>query len=112
MRVRKLTNHVVFPSLLSRPLADAHQVQEKLARITGGTGSSTVTPRSSVDAFGRPSPTTPLKPRGAKAEDIYEILCNDMVLPLDMTLAAVRQYIWRQAAELTMYYRRRVAVAV
>ena len=70
------------------------------------------TPRSSVDAFGRPSPTTVLKPRGPRAEDLYEILCNDMVLPLDMTLAAVRQYVWRQAAELTMYYRRRVAVAV
>lgn len=35
-----------------------------------------------------------------------------MVLPLDMTLAAVKQYIWRQAAELTMYYRRKVAVVV
>jgi len=87
------------------------QVQDKLARIAGA-GSSATTPRSSVDALGRSSPTTSLKPRSPRAEDIYEILCNDMVLPLDMTLAAVKQYIWRQAAELTMYYRRKVAVAV
>lgn len=86
-------------------------MQDKLARIVAGVGSSATTPRSSVDALGRSSPTTQLK-RGPRAEDLYEILCNDMVLPLDMTLAAVRQYIWRQAAELTMYYRRRVAVAM
>jgi WD repeat-containing protein 48 len=89
-----------------------HQVQEKLGRIAASTGSSATTPRSSVDALGRSSPTSPLKTRGPRAEDVYEILCNDMVLPLDMTLAAVRQYIWRQASELTMYYRRRVTVAV
>jgi WD repeat-containing protein 48 len=38
---------------------------------------------------------------------MYQILCNDTILPLDMTLAAVRQFVWRQAAELTMYYRRK-----
>jgi WD repeat-containing protein 48 len=42
-----------------------------------------------------------------KAEDVYEILCNEQVLPLDMTLAAVRQFLWRQAAELVMYYRKK-----
>lgn len=80
--------------------------------MTMGAGSGPVTPRSSVDALGRSSPTTMVKARGPRAEDVYEVLCNDMVLPLDMTLAAVRQYIWRQASELTMYYRRRVAVVV
>lgn len=89
-----------------------HQVQDKLARIATGVGSNGTTPRSSVDALGRSPPAAPSKPRGPRAEDIYEILCNDVVLPLDMTLAAVRQYIWRQAPELTMYYRRRIAAAV
>lgn len=41
------------------------------------------------------------------AEEVYEILCNDTVLSLDMTLAAVRQYFWRQSSEMTMYYRLR-----
>lgn len=42
-----------------------------------------------------------------KPEETYEILCNDSVLSLDMTLAAVRQYFWRQSSELVMHYRLR-----
>jgi WD repeat-containing protein 48 len=42
-----------------------------------------------------------------KAEDAYQILCNDMVLPLDMTLAAVKQFVWRSSSELIMHYRRK-----
>ncbi|KAJ7760582.1 hypothetical protein B0H16DRAFT_1369841 [Mycena metata] len=59
-------------------------VQEKLERID-------------------PPPADAPRPR---AEDLYEILCNDVVLPLDMSIAAVRQYVWRQSTELTMCYRR------
>ncbi|KAJ6591528.1 hypothetical protein DFH09DRAFT_1306267 [Mycena vulgaris] len=50
-----------------------------------------------------PPPAEAPRPR---AEDLYEILCNDVVLPLDMSIGAVRQYVWRQSAELTMCYRR------
>ena len=66
-------------------------------------------PRSSLE-------TNPKKPSsiksgfGPKAEDLYQILCNDVVLPLDMTLAAVRQFIWRQSTELIMYYRRKAVL--
>ncbi|KAJ7155376.1 hypothetical protein C8R43DRAFT_1234971 [Mycena crocata] len=48
----------------------------------------------------------PLDAPRPRAEDLYEILCNDVVLPLDMSIAAVRQYVWRQGTELTMCYRR------
>ncbi|KAG6889626.1 hypothetical protein C0992_004582 [Termitomyces sp. T32_za158] len=41
------------------------------------------------------------------AENELEILCNDVVLHLNMSLAVVRQYIWKQSSELTMYYRRK-----
>ncbi|KZT30117.1 WD40 repeat-like protein [Neolentinus lepideus HHB14362 ss-1] len=86
LRVRKLTYHV----------------QDKLDRLSGN--STYTTPRSSFDS-GRPRDATAhSRPR---AEEHYEILCNDLVLPLDMTLAAVRQYVWRQSVELVMYYRRR-----
>ncbi|KAI0357265.1 hypothetical protein OH77DRAFT_1519667 [Trametes cingulata] len=98
LRVRKLTNHV----------------QDKLERIAAGTqspgtpASAVATPRSSFDrrsmSSGRVRSEQDPKPR---AEDQYEILCNDMVLPLDMTLAAVRQFVWRQSAELVMHYRRK-----
>ncbi|KAH9172516.1 hypothetical protein EDB89DRAFT_2229318 [Lactarius sanguifluus] len=40
-------------------------------------------------------------------EDLWEIVCNDTVLPINMTLAAVRQYVWRQSGEVVLYYRRR-----
>ncbi|OCH87028.1 hypothetical protein OBBRIDRAFT_736896 [Obba rivulosa] len=91
LRVRKLTNHV----------------QDKLDKIAGS-HTSPSTPRTSSDSrslsSGAKSRESELRPR---AEDVYEILCNDMVLPLDMTLAAVRQFIWRQSGELSMYYRRK-----
>lgn len=45
-----------------------------------------------------------------KPEDLYEILCNDAILPLDMTLAAVRQFVWRSSAELVMYYRKKTSI--
>ncbi|CAE6446138.1 unnamed protein product [Rhizoctonia solani] len=35
----------------------------------------------------------------------YEVLCNEQVLSIGMTLAAVRQYVWRNAGELVMHYR-------
>ncbi|KAI0759295.1 hypothetical protein BD413DRAFT_488036 [Trametes elegans] len=93
LRVRKLTNHV----------------QDKLDKIAAGAHSpGAATPRSSFD-------TRSLSSRGARSEheakpradELYEILCNDVVLPLDMTLAAVRQFVWRQSAELVMHYRRK-----
>ncbi|EMD31556.1 hypothetical protein CERSUDRAFT_88909 [Gelatoporia subvermispora B] len=92
LRVRKLTYHV----------------QDKLERIAGSHTSTPNTPRTSSDSrslsSGAKSRESESRPR---AEDMYEILCNDTVLPLDMTLAAVRQFIWRQAGELSMYYRRK-----
>lgn len=65
-------------------------------------GSKTASVRSSVDSQGlvqvaSQSPT----------DDLYEILCNDTLLPYDMTLAAVRQFVWRQGSELVMHYRRK-----
>ncbi|KAG8685410.1 hypothetical protein FRC09_014761 [Ceratobasidium sp. 395] len=35
----------------------------------------------------------------------YEILCNEQVLNIGTTLAAVRQYVWRNSGELVMHYR-------
>lgn len=52
-----------------------------------------------------------LKPSRPKAEDEFEILCNDTLLPLGMSLAAVRQYVWRQGTELVMYYRKKKMIA-
>ncbi|KAI0706677.1 hypothetical protein C8Q76DRAFT_629871 [Earliella scabrosa] len=92
LRVRKLTLHV----------------QDKLEKLSGGGSpvSAVATPRSSFERRSLSSARAhDSKPR---ADEQYEILCNDVVLPLDMTLAAVRQYVWRrQSAELVMHYRRK-----
>ncbi|EAU81628.2 hypothetical protein CC1G_02644 [Coprinopsis cinerea okayama7 len=87
-------------------------VQDKLEKATSAE-SRAGSIRSSVDSHhaaqqqqqqhqGNRSPR--LRP-----DEQYEILCNEAVLPVDMTLAAVRQYVWRQSAELVMYYRRKVS---
>lgn len=77
-------------------------MQDKLEKLSGASAGTVGTPRGSID-----SQTSLAKPARPKAEDLYEILCGDVVLPLDMTLAVVRQFVWRQAAELIMYYRRK-----
>jgi WD repeat-containing protein 48 len=72
-------------------ISDGHfQVQDKLDKV------APYQPRPSAESQDLP-----------RAEDVYEILCNDVVLPLGMNLAAVRQYVWKQSAELIMHYRRR-----
>ncbi|KIM37415.1 hypothetical protein M413DRAFT_274108 [Hebeloma cylindrosporum] len=81
LRIRKIVTHV----------------QDKLEKIPQ---SRTGSVRSSVEG------TDPTKAR-VRAEDEYEILCNETLLPLGMTLAVVRQYVWRQSAELVMHYRRK-----
>jgi WD repeat-containing protein 48 len=102
-----------FPLVLSLSLS---QVQEKLDKISSTAGSSPLsqgTPRSSIGAEQHFTSDTSVRTShsNAKAEDMYQILCNDILLPLDMTLAAVRQFVWRQSAELTMYYRQRVTLS-
>lgn len=76
--------YVIPPRMAHLPLLTNPQVQEKLDKIA-----------PSLDAKSHP-----------RAEDEYEILCNEVTLPLGMSLAAVRQYVWKQPAELTMHYRR------
>ena len=66
-----------------------------------------MTPRSSIDRHSTSSARARDHDSRPRADELYEILCNGAVLPLDMTLAAVRQYIWRQSGELVMHYRRK-----
>ena len=65
-------------------------------------------PRSSLETNHKLS-SVKSSPR-PKAEDLCQIMCNDAVLPLDMTLADSRQFTCRQSTELIMYYRRKVVL--
>jgi WD repeat-containing protein 48 len=49
----------------------------------------------------------PNQPPHLGPDDLWEISCNDTVLPPNMTLAVVRQYVWRQSGEVVLYYRRK-----
>ncbi|KAF9007256.1 hypothetical protein BDZ89DRAFT_965704, partial [Hymenopellis radicata] len=96
LRVRKLILHV----------------QEKLDKVptsSSRTTSRASSERSSFDGnhhvHGHPLPTHSHSAKLAEAS--YEILCNDVLLPLDISLGAVRQYVWRQGSELVMHYRRK-----
>lgn len=84
-------------------------MQDKLEKIANShaSASSLSTPRSSFDA--RSTSGRSRDHDRPRAEELFEILCNDVVLPLDMTLAAVRQYVWRQSSELVMHYRRKMS---
>ncbi|KAF9522883.1 hypothetical protein CPB83DRAFT_776377 [Crepidotus variabilis] len=89
LRIRKILNHV----------------QDKLDRMSSGSRAPSV--RSSVDGNSPHTPHSPNSPPRPRSEDAYEILCNDTLLPYGMSLAAVRQYVWKSSAELVMCYRRR-----
>lgn len=79
------------------------QVQDKINKVSAHSRAGSI--HSSLDLHDRHS-------AGGKPPETYDILCNDALLPLDMTLAAVRQYVWRQSSELVMYYRRKQQVPV
>ena len=45
--------------------------------------------------------------KGKARDDGYgDGASGGIVLPLDMSITAVRQYVWRQGSELMMHYRR------
>ncbi|KAJ3523495.1 hypothetical protein NM688_g8721 [Phlebia brevispora] len=99
LRVRKLTHHV-------------QDKLEKIAAAGSRIHTAANTPRSSLDARSMSSVGKPREGDSrARPEEQFEILCHDTVLPLDMTLAAVRQFIWRQSSELIMFYRKKTPQA-
>jgi len=58
-----------------------------------------------------PKPNHPHPHPHAWPDDLWEISCNDTVLPPNMTLAVVRQYVWRQSGEVVLHYRRKRSAA-
>ena len=89
---------------------DITQVQDKIDKINGlasVANSPRTSPRTSLDTHSIKSAKH--REDRPRPEETWEILCNDVLLPLDMTLAAVRQFVWKQPGELVMHYRRRRA---
>jgi hypothetical protein len=42
-----------------------------------------------------------------RPEDLYELMCHEMAIPNEMTLAAVKKFKWKGGGELVMEYRRK-----
>ena len=113
---RALRVHKVVLYVVEKLESIAQEQQHKSANTLtpsaepGPTGlapaSHPASPRSSSEQI-LSSPSTAAE-RHHRAAGEFEILCNDVVLPNNMTLAAVRHYVWRQGNELTMHYRRKL----
>lgn len=103
----------------SRNDSNSQQQSSTLTRTISNNNSNNNTPAANnntpppVVAVTPPQSLQPqLEPQqengsGGGGGEEYEILCNEMVLPLTMTLAAVRQFVWKQSSELVMHYRRK-----
>ncbi|XP_022965590.1 WD repeat-containing protein 48-like isoform X1 [Cucurbita maxima] len=90
LRVNKVVNYVVEKMVLDKPLDNVNP------DISFGPGlSSTV---------GDGSFRSGLKP-WQKLKPSIEILCNNQVLSPDMSLATVRNYIWKKPEDLVLNYR-------
>ncbi|CDZ97690.1 Conserved WD40 repeat-containing protein [Phaffia rhodozyma] len=47
----------------------------------------------------------PRSPPPVRPEDVVELVCNGLVLPSNMTLAAVKHFVWRQGGDVVLSYR-------
>jgi len=96
LRMHKVVNYVLEKLVIDKPLEDS--VSETTS-TTGRQGSQ----QAVGNGYGpfRPGSRVwqqPVKP-------VVEIVCNDQVLPLEMSLATVRAYIWKKPEDLCLQYR-------
>jgi len=89
----------------SRPSLDPHSQSHATTAHAGGGADQAAAAAAAVVVVSlqEQKPTRPHPP--PRPEDVWEIVCNDTVLPPNVTLAVVRQYIWRQSGEVVLHYR-------
>jgi WD repeat-containing protein 48 len=98
LRIHKVKNYVLEKLILERPLEETGPESNASAGQSGnqpGGGNS-----NGKGAF---RPGTRPWPQGTKP--VVEILCNDQVLPPEMSLATVRTYVWKKPEDLYLHYR-------
>ena len=85
------------------------QASRSRATSSASSRSGTTTHHHGSSRNRKASRTTIEEERAAekRPEDLYELLCNGMLLPNEMTLAAVKQFKWKGGTELVMEYRRK-----
>ncbi|KAH6904034.1 hypothetical protein BKA70DRAFT_1299328 [Coprinopsis sp. MPI-PUGE-AT-0042] len=103
LRISKILVHVrTFKTRSRRKLEKGSKTESRAGSVRSSVDSSYQAAQARAQQQKTPQP---------RAEEVYEILCNEAILPIEMTLAAVRQYVWRQSAELVMYYRRKAVAS-
>ncbi|KAL2528481.1 Transducin/WD40 repeat-like superfamily protein [Forsythia ovata] len=95
LRIHKVVNYVIEKMVLDKPL-DSVNVDETFA--PGMPGGQIPTPVGDGSLRSGLKPWQNIKPS-------VEILCNNQILPPDMSLATVRTYIWKKPEDLVLNYR-------
>lgn len=88
-------------------------VAEKLNLRTSRSRAPSISSAASVHDPQGLSPSTPihaLPPTSAPMDDFdpeseIEILCNEVVLPLGITLATIRSFYWKKSSDVELKYR-------
>lgn len=89
LRIHKVINYVLEKMVVEKPLDD------------GGTDSASSAAHTANGAGFRPS----IRVWQHKSKPEVEILCNQQVLSPEMSLATVRQYVWKKPDDLYLFYR-------
>ncbi|KAG0569341.1 hypothetical protein M758_6G079300 [Ceratodon purpureus] len=100
LRIHKVKNYVLEKLILERPLEESGPESNASAGQPGH-------PLAGGNANGKGAtafrPGSKGWPQGTKP--VVEILCNDQVLPPEMSLATVRAYVWKKPEDLYLHYR-------
>ncbi|KAK7258759.1 hypothetical protein RIF29_24344 [Crotalaria pallida] len=96
LRIHKVINYVVEKMVLDKPM-DSVNADSSFA--SGLAGSQLLHP-----AIGDGSFRSGFKP-WQKLRPSIEILCNNQVLPPDMSLATAKTYVWKKNEDLVLHYR-------
>ncbi|PIN13813.1 Conserved WD40 repeat-containing protein [Handroanthus impetiginosus] len=95
LRIHKVVNYVIEKMVLDKPIDSMSADGTFAPGLSGGQISNPV--------VGDGSFRLGLKP-WQKLKPSIEILCNNQVLPPDMSLATVRTYIWKKPEDLILNY--------
>ncbi|CAM6097082.1 unnamed protein product [Calypogeia fissa] len=96
LRIHKVVNYVLEKLVIDRPLDE----NGSETTSTSGHGGN----HQTGNGYGS-SRHTSQRAWQQPARPVVEILCNNQVLPPDMSLATVRAYIWKKPDDLYLYYR-------
>ncbi|KAF5746972.1 Transducin/WD40 repeat-like superfamily protein isoform 1 [Tripterygium wilfordii] len=96
LRIHKVVNYVIEKMVLDKPLDSVNPD----AAFSPGLGGGSLQHSSVGDGSFRPGVKSWQKLRPS-----IEILCNNQVLPPDMSLATVRAYIWKKQEDVVLNYR-------